>query len=227
LDGLIFEIKKKAKDLSKTLSDIPKNIDKLTKDNQLVLKKQKENFYRSICIQRLGVLEVLLQILPKNDWFLDFVRDIRAYFAESNILLDIDKKFKLKLLEEPLLQKEVINNLLPRLESMFPERAKELIEAYHAMLNGDNFDSVFSDAFKTLEEIARAITKDTKFEFDNKNLNKYFPKLHPTIHITMLKLKDHRGDKAAHARNAPEPHEMRYLLFSICNTALLILDYQP
>jgi hypothetical protein len=42
----------------------------------------------------------------------------------------------------------------------------------------------------------------------------------------MTKLAAHRGDKGGHGRNAPDAIEMRYLLFSICNIALLILDYQ-
>ena len=40
--------------------------------------------------------------------------------------------------------------------------------------------------------------------------------LHGTIRQTVIKLKDHRGDRGAHGRDGPEPHELRYLLFSIC-----------
>ena len=82
------------------------------------------------------------------------------------------------------------------------------------------------EAFKTLEAIAKALTQDNTFEFKNEHLRKHFPNLHPTIHQTMLKLSAHRGDEGAHGRDAPEPHEMRYLLFSICNVALLMLDCQ-
>lgn len=34
-----------------------------------------------------------------------------------------------------------------------------------------------------------------------------------------------RGDEGAHGRKAPDPYEIRYLLFQLCNTALLLLDY--
>lgn len=127
--------------------------------------------------------------------------------------------------EEPLLQEEVIDRLLPRLASRFPERAQELVKAYHDSIEGKGLDSVFSEAFKTLEEIARSLTKDASFQFDKKNLEEYFPKLHGTIHQTIIRLAGHRGDKAGHGKSAPEPHEIRYLLIGICNVALLLLDY--
>jgi hypothetical protein len=84
---------------------------------------------------------------------------------------------------------------------------------------------VFVEAFKTLEEIARGITGHKRFEFNNSNLTKYFPMLHGTIHETLIKLRGHRGDKAGHGKNAPPPYEIRYLLFTICNAALLLLEY--
>ena len=142
-------------------------------------------------------------------------------------MLDIDTKtLEVKILEEPLLQKEVIDRLLLRLSSRFPERAKELIQAYHDMLGGEKeFDDIFVNAVKTVEEIGRTITEDKNFVFKKEFLGEYFPKLHPTIHETMIKLAAHRGDKGAHGRDKPHPHEMRYLLFSICNIALLMLDY--
>jgi hypothetical protein len=58
-------------------------------------------------------------------------------------------------------------------------------------------------------------------------LQKHFPKIHKTIRTTIVKLDAHRGDKGGHGKASPEPHEMRYLLFSICNIALLLLDYNP
>ncbi len=190
--------------------------------------KRLESHYRSVVIERIGVLESLLRILPNQSSanVLQLKRDIRRFFAEAEIMLDIKGDPPLIVpMEEPLLQKEVLDKLLPRLESLFPDRAKELIRAYHNSIAGEDFDTVFSEAFKTLEEIARSLTKDTSFIFDKKNLNKYYPELHPTIHETMIRLAGHRGDEAGHGRSAPDPHEIRYLLFSICNIALLLLDY--
>jgi hypothetical protein len=187
-------------------------------------------YYRPLFSQRLGALEVLIKILQakKGAAFEDFINDLRAYFAEANIMLDIDADTCIiKPIEENLLQKEVIDTLMPRLASRFPERAKELNAAYHDMLGGKDFGDIFISAFKTLEEIARGITTDSKFEFDEKNLLRYFPKIHKTIRTTIIKLDAHRGDKAGHGKASPEPHEMRYLLFSICNIALLLLDYNP
>lgn len=99
-------------------------------------------------------------------------------------------------MEEPLLQEEVLDKLLPRLTSRFPGRAQELIKTYHDLFAGVNLDSILSEAFKTLEEIARLIVGDKSFMFEKKHLKKYFPKLHPRIHETMIRLAGHRGDKA-------------------------------
>jgi hypothetical protein len=189
---------------------------------------REEVYYRPLFIQRLGVLEILLRILPHNsEWFIDFVSDIRKYLAESGVMLDINiSNYNIELLEEPLLQKEVIDNLLPRLRSRFPERADELIKTYHDTLRGENFDDIFIGAFKTLEEIGRSLTGDKNFEFSNASLKKYYSGLHETIHLTIIKLNAHRGDKGGHGRSTPAPYEMRYLLFSIYNIALLMLDYK-
>lgn len=189
--------------------------------------EREQVYYRPLFIQRLGVLEILLRILPKNsEWFTDFVADIRKYLAESGVMLDINtSNYNIELLEEPLLQKEVIDNLLPRLRSRFPERADELIKAYHDTLRGENFDDIFIGAFKTLEEIGRSLTGDNNFEFSNAFLKKYYSGLHETIHTTIIKLNAHRGDKGGHGRSTPAPYEIRYLLFSILNIALLMLDY--
>jgi len=187
-------------------------------------------YYRPLFSQRLGVLEVLIRILQpkKTTAFEDFIQDLRAYLAEADIMLDIDANTCLiNPIEEQLLQKEIIDTLMPRLASRFPERAKELTTAYHDMLSGKDFGDIFIGAFKTLEEIARGITNDDNFEFNNTDLQKYFPKIHKTIHTTIFKLGAHRGDKGGHGKVSPEPHEMRYLLFSICNIALLLLDYNP
>ncbi|MGH8291206.1 MAG: hypothetical protein ACREV7_19760 [Steroidobacteraceae bacterium] len=37
--------------------------------------------------------------------------------------------------------------------------------------------------------------------------------------------REHRVDEAAHGRGAPDSYEIRYLLFQVCNIALLLLDY--
>jgi uncharacterized protein YuzE len=176
--------------------------------------------------ERLGVLEILLRILPPSPWGEKLIVDIRRFFAESKIMLDLRGSPPLIVpLEEPMMQREIIENLLPRLSERFPERAKELIRCYHSVRAGENLDSIFSEAFKSLEEIARSITGNNKFVFDKANLKKYFPLLHLTIHETMIKLAGHRGDEAGHGKASPDMHEIRYLLFSICNIALLLLDY--
>lgn len=189
--------------------------------------KRIQYHYQCIIREKLAVLEDMLHILPNQSaWFLQLKRDIRRNFEESEIMLDIKGDPPLIVpLDERLLQREVIDKLLPRLEARFPERAKEIVKAYHDSISGKKLDEVFSGAFKTLEEIARSITGDDSFMFDAVHLNKHFPDLHPTIHETMKKLSGHRGDKAGHARSAPDPHEIRYLLFAICNIALLLLDY--
>lgn len=203
---------------------------RMAKQMDLTAEERHGKYYRPLFIQRLGVLEVLIRILQpsKGTAFEDFIKDLRAYLVEADIMLDIDADTCLiNPIEENLLQKEVIDTLMPRLVSRFPERAKELTSAYHDILGGKDFGDIFIGAFKTLEEIARGITNDSKFEFNEKNLLKYFPKIHKTIHTTIIKLDAHRGDKAGHGKASPEPHEMRYLLFSICNIALLLLDYNP
>ena len=191
------------------------------------VEQRQGKYYRPLFVQRLGVLEVLIRMLPKGtDAFNDFVQDLRSFLAEAEIMLDIDAdRCLINPIEEQLLQREIIDTLMPRLTSRFPERARELISAYHDMLSGKGFDDIFVSAFKTLEEIARGITNDSKFEFNATYLQKHFPKVHKTIHMTIVKLDAHRGDKGGHGKASPEPHEMRYLLFSICNIALLLLDY--
>ena len=197
----------------------------LGKDAQSIISDQLH--YNYIVIERMSVLESLLRILPSPQSVIDKLKqDIRKLFVEAKIMLDIKGELPLIVpMDEQLLQREVIDKLLPRLEARFPERAKEIVKAYHDSIGGKKLDEVFSGAFKTLEEIARSITKDKSFVFDKKHLNKYFTKLHSTIHETMIRLAGHRGDEAGHGRSAPDPHEIRYLLFAICNVALLLLDY--
>lgn len=210
----------------KTLQDLKTKID-TAKLQMEKAKQNKEDFvYMSIFNERLGVLEVLLRILPNSPWVTKLIADIKLFFAESEIMLDVKGVPPLiSPMEEPMLQQEVIDNLLPRLSEKFPARAKELIQYYHDMRIGKDLDSIFINAFKSLEEIARSITGNKKFVFDQKNLTKYFPLLHQTIHVTIQKLADHRGDEAGHGKTGPDFHEIRYLLFSICNIALLLLDY--
>jgi hypothetical protein len=130
-------------------------------------------------------------------------------------------------LEEPLLQKEVVDKLLPRLEAKYPERAADLMKACHDLLKGVDTNTVFGNAFKAVEELARQLSGEPKLELnDRTTLDKYFPELHGTIRETILKLAAHRGDKGAHGRKGPDGHEIRYLLFSICNLALLLLEHK-
>lgn len=185
--------------------------------------------YNQLVVERLSVLECFLRIIPKDTaWFHDLIRDIKRFFAEAEIMLDINTTSQYPVIlpmEEPLLQKEVLDELLPRLSSRLPQRASELINAYHSLLKGNSADSVFAEAFKTLEAIARDLTADGNFMFTKSYLDKYYEDLHPTIHNTLIQLAAHRGDKAGHGKDSPFPHEIRYLLFAICNAALLLLDY--
>jgi len=180
-----------------------------------------------IICERIGVLEAVLRLLPSAST-LPLIRDIRRIFAEADLILDIrtDNGIpQIVPIEEPLLQHEIIDQLLPRLAAQFPERAKELVSAYRGLLNGEDADTIFVGAFKSLEELARELSGDRQFIFDKKHLTEHFPHLHGTIHITLMRLSDHRGDKGGHGKDAPSPHEIRYLLFAICNAALLLLDY--
>ncbi len=181
--------------------------------------------------ERLEVLQSLLHILcqqQNHDALRLLVRDIRRFAADSGVLLDIKGNPPTVVpIEEPLLQKEVIDNLLPRLEAKYPERAADLTKAYHDLLRGIDTNTVFGNAFKALEELARQISGETKLELSDRSaLDKYFPKLHGTIRDSLLKLSAHRGDKGAHGRKGPDEHEIRFLLFSICNFALLLLEYR-
>jgi hypothetical protein len=190
----------------------------------------KQKHYASLVIERIGVLEALLRILPtQTPWHAALIQDILRFFAESQVMLTINTgdgfPSRIVPLDEPLLQKEVVDKLLPRLHEKFPERARELVSAYQGLIGGKDGDSIFAEAFKTLEQLAREITLDSGFVFNKRHLDKHFPLLHSTIHETLIRLAGHRGDKAGHGKDAPQPHEMRYLLFAVCNAALLLLDY--
>lgn len=182
-----------------------------------------------LILERLEVLQSFLVLLPlhqKHNTLPSLVRDIRRFAAESRIWLDIQgNPPTLVPLEEPLLRKEVIDKLLPRLEAKYPERADDLIKAYHDLLKGVDANTVFGNAFKAVEELARQLSGEPKLELnDRATLDKHFPKLHGTTRETILKLAAHRGDKGAHGRKGPDNYEIRYLLFSICNLALLLLE---
>jgi hypothetical protein len=99
-------------------------------------------------------------------------------------------------------------------------------KAYHDLVQGVDTDMIFVNAVKALEEVARKVSQKPKLTLEDTNgLKAAFPNLHPTIYTTITKLAAHRGDKAGHGREGPPVHEMRYLLFSICNVALLFVDY--
>jgi hypothetical protein len=185
--------------------------------------------WRELAAERLGVLEVLLkEVHDLNTGALaKFILDLCRFGAEAGISLDIQSDPpRILPLNERLLQSAVVDPLLGRLQVRWPDRAQELINAYHDVLADRRLDEVFSNAYKSLEELARSVTGNTKFDFSEKDLRRHFPHLHPTIYNTCVQLRAHRGDKAAHGRKAPSVSEIRYLLFQICNIALLLTDQE-
>ncbi len=223
---LKFNIARTAKNKDDELNELDQNVRDAETELKDVTQKRAHLYYSEIYRDRLTVLESILISLNHSEWVADLISDIRRFFAEASLLLDIQgMPPEIIPMEEPLLRDAVINNLLPRLYKLYPERATELVDSYHRTLTGDSLDSVFISAFKSLEEIARALTGDSNFKFDRTFLKKYYSLLHPTIHDTMIKLSAHRGDEAGHGKSSPDVHEIRYLLFSICNIALLLLDY--
>lgn len=226
-----FENKKK----SITDKKIEKKLTGLREDFGIFKNRRDQQCYFLALKKRIFVLESFFRLLCEQtdlnpEYFSQFIkgleRDVNRFFANNKIPLIVNgSPLQIVPMEEQLLQQELIDKLLPRLNAFSPNRAKELISAYHDLIEGKPFDVIFINAFKTLEEIARELTMESKFEFNEKYLIKYFPNLHGTIHDTIIKLKAHRGDKAGHAKSAPASHEMRYLLFSVMNIALLLLDY--
>ena len=187
--------------------------------------------WQELLAERLEVLQcivILLQQDKKHEVLKSLVRDVRRFAAESGILLDIrGDPPTLVPIEEPLLQTEVLDRLLPRLETKFPARAADLTKAYHDLLKGVDTNTVFGNAFKALEELAREINSVPKLELsDRAALERSFPKLHGTIRETIIKLAAHRGDEGAHGRKGPDEYEIRYLLLCICNVALVLLEYK-
>ena len=137
-------------------------------------------------VERISVLEAILRILPRdNVWVQQLIGDIRRFAAEANMMLDIEVTEAgpvISPLEEPLLQSEVLDKLMPRLSAHFPARAAELVNAYHMLVAGEPADRIFTEGFKTLEEIARDLTGDRNFMFDREHLNRQFSGLYPTVH---------------------------------------------
>ena len=106
------------------------------------------------------------------------LRDIlRRYLAEAQIMLDIaEKDGRIVPIEEPLLQKEVIDRLLPRLANRFPQQEKDLVKAYHDLVQGVDTDAIFILAVKALEEIARKVSGKSKMTLDDlKIIKQPFP----------------------------------------------------
>jgi hypothetical protein len=227
--GPVLELKDRAK-AKRDLAAWERRANELRAKADSTREERKHKHYNTHVKERLTVLESLLQLLPKpTDWYELLLRDIRRFFAESEIRLNIQVDGAVTPLiiplDEPLLQAEVIDKLLPRLSERFPNRARELVAAYHQLLVEKEGDSIFIEAFKSLEQLARDMTGDEGFVFNKTHLAKHFSSLHGTIHETLIRLDGHRGDKAGHGKNAQPAHEIRYLLFAICNAALLLLDY--
>jgi hypothetical protein len=224
-----YELKDRAK-AKRDLASWEGRANKLRGNANATREERKNKHYNTRIKERLTVLESLLQLLPKQtEWYDLLLRDIRRFLAESEIRLNIRVDGAVAPLiiplDEPLLQSQVIDKLLPRLFERFPNRARELVGAYHQLLIGKDGDSIFIEAFKSLEQLARDMTDDQGFIFDKKHLDKHFSSLHGTIHQTLIRLDGHRGDKGGHGKDAPPSHEIRYLLLAICNAALLLLDY--
>ncbi|MBX3319811.1 MAG: hypothetical protein KF890_08010 [Nitrospira sp.] len=194
--------------------------------------KRHDTHWRDLIAERLEVLEAIFVILPqqgrKPSALKELVRDVRRFSADSGVLVDVKGDPPILIpLEESLLQKEVLDRLLPRLEARFPDRAADLIKAYHDLLKGVDTNTVFGNAFKALEEVARELSSVPQLQLSDQGaLEKAFPGLHGTIRATILKLAAHRGDEAGHGRKGPDEYEIRYLLLSVCNVALVLLEYK-
>ncbi|MEP6934904.1 MAG: hypothetical protein ABI988_13350 [Nitrospirota bacterium] len=133
---------------------------------------RQEAHWRVVVAERLEVLQSIFVLLPQaqeKDALNSLVRDVRRFAAESNVLLDLRGNPPTVIpIEEPLLQQEVIDKLLPRLETTYPERAADLVKAYHDLLKGIDTNTVFGNAFKALEELAREISGEKKLELNER-----------------------------------------------------------
>jgi hypothetical protein len=193
--------------------------------------QRKAAHWRRLVAERFEVLQSIFVLLQHDSNYAPLnalIREVRRFAAESGVWLDVKgNPPTLVPLEEPLLQKEVLDRLLPRLEAKFPDRAADLIRAYHDLLQGVDTNTVFGNAFKALEALARDISGDQKLKLSKESeIRKYFPKLHGTIQVTITKLAAQRGDEGAHGRLGPDEYEIRYVLFTICNVALVLLEYK-
>ena len=195
-------------------------------DDKLTRKDRFDRHLPEVIKERVGVLEALFHILPENDSRSSLISDIRKFFAEAHIPLDFRGDPPLILpLDEPLLQKQVIDRLLLRLHSGYPEVASGLINAYHAVVQGADANSVFGGAYKALEKLAKQLSGQESLLLSSKeDVSRYFPGFHATTYANINKLAAHAGDEGRHGGKGPTPFEIRYLLFEICNTALLLLD---
>jgi len=229
---------KRAKELAESLlrrPALPGRMGKVSLPDVKTLREKEERtrparlqrHYSDVFLERLEVVEAIFRILPREKEATNLLRrDIQRFLVEAGINLDLaGDPPEFRMLDEPLLQTEVIDELLPRLAKRHPDRAREFLECYHRVISGTGLDLVFSEAFKTLEEIARKETGNPSFTFEERTVAKHFPRFHPAIQSTLVKVAAQRGDEAGHGRRSPDAHEIRYLLFAICNMALLILDY--
>jgi hypothetical protein len=174
--GPVLEVKDRAK-AKLDLASWQRRARELRAKADATREERKRRHYNTQIKERLTVLESLLQLLPKQTgWYDSLLRDIRRFLAESEIRLNIRVDGAVTPLivplDEPLLQAEVIDRLLPRLFVRFPNRARELVDAYHQLLIGKEGDSIFIEAFKSLEQLARDMTGDQGFIFDKKHLER-------------------------------------------------------
>jgi len=187
-------------------------------------------FFPEVLKERLFVLEVFLRVVNKKDIkdssFSSLRTDLRGYLAISKVMLDIrENPILITPIDEPLLQKEVVEELLPRLQLKFPQEGHNLIEAYHQLLTESDTNKIFGNAFKALEVIARSISGNPSLLLSDKaQVTKAFPGLHPTTIKSVVNLAAHRGDEGGHGGKAPPINQMRYLLLHVCNVALLLLE---
>jgi hypothetical protein len=192
--------------------------------------KMEQAHWNAVLLDRLEVLQSVFYLLaeyPSRNTLGLLLRDIGRFAADSGIMLSVKgNPPTIVPLEEPLMQQEVLDKLLPRLEKRFPERAKDLTNAYHDFLKGVDANTIFGNTFKALEELAREISGNRTLKLsDRAALENHFGGLHGTIRETIVRLSGHRGDEGAHGRKGPDEWEIRYLLLAICNIALLLVEY--
>jgi len=187
-------------------------------------------FERAGIRDTLCVLEDFLRLVKEIDTsgncFPSIRKDLRSYLALTQVMLDIqDDPVLITPMDEPLFQKEIFGKLMPRLKSAFPHQAETLVGAYHRLLNEENTNKIFGDAFKSLEEIAQGVSSNPSLLLnDEKQLTKAFPSLHGVTKKLIKFLAEHRGDEGGHGGKGPPRDQMRFLLLLVCNVALLLLE---